>query len=192
MKYLFLSAHCDDHELSCGGAIQILKDQGHDVYCQALSWCNNANLLTEFENANDILGVSPLMRRVNAFKVREFTRQKIADFFFTIKDSYDGVYTHSPNDRHDDHRIVGEQAKRVLNCSLISFMCPFNGELNPNYFVQLSEEQLEKKIQALECYESQRYRSYMSPDFIRAQARYNGVKCGVMYAESFKVEKLIV
>jgi hypothetical protein len=31
----------------------------------------------------------------------------------------------------------------------------------------------------------------MQADFIRAQARYNGIKCGKLYAEAFKVERLM-
>jgi LmbE family N-acetylglucosaminyl deacetylase len=71
-------------------------------------------------------------------------------------------------------------------------MCPFNGELLPNYFVEISEQHLEKKIQALACYKSQSHRAYMDPEFIRSQAIYNGIKCGKKYAEAFRIEKMIV
>jgi N-acetylglucosamine malate deacetylase 1 len=191
-RYLFLSAHCDDHEISCGGTIQKLKEQGHDVFCQALSWCNNTYLQDEFDNSHDVLGIPATDRRVYEHEVRKFNPQLVGDFFYNIRDYYDYVFTHSVNDRHDDHRIVGEQARRVLNCNLITFMSPYNGDLCPNYFVDLDMDHIQTKIKAIHCYKSQMHRKYMTHDAIVCQSIANGIRSGSLkHAEAFKVERLI-
>jgi LmbE family N-acetylglucosaminyl deacetylase len=80
---------------------------------------------------------------------------------------------------------------RVWKKSIFTYLAPWNGNENPNYFVEITQQQLERKIEALACYRSQAHRPYMNADFIRAQARYNGIKCGKLYAEAFKIERLI-
>lgn len=188
-RYLFISPHCDDHEISCGGTIAKLVENGHKVFVDALSWCGNDKLILEYENATLKLGAD--LFKPGGFTVREFDSKRLADYFYVIKNSYDFVFTTSPLDRHDDHRKVGEQARRIFNGNLVNYMCPFNGDLSPNYFVELSEQHIQKKIEALKCYKSQSHRSYMSEEFIRSWAIVNGLRAGVKYAESFKIERFI-
>lgn len=126
------------------------------------------------------------------FKVREFhlQRKEIADYLYSLR-RVDFVFTHSGKDKHLDHRTLGEESLRVFNCNLITYLSPWNGQFNENYFSVISEEELENKIKALSCYNSQNHRAYMDHNFIRAQATYNGIKCGKPYAEAFKAERLI-
>lgn len=189
MKALFIGAHPDDTDLSCGGTMSKLSEEGHKVRSIALSMCDAA-LLDEFPEAAKILGVK---ESIHNFTVRTIHTQRgqLADCFFERRDKYDFVFTHSLTDRHLDHRTVAEESTRIFNRNVLSYIQPLNGSENANYFVELSEEQLEKKIAALACYKSQAHRKYMDPDFIRAWARYNGIKCGKLYAEGFKVVRLV-
>lgn len=192
MRYLFIGAHTDDIELSCGGTIAKLieSNKNYNVHIYALSYCDDEGILNEYKKSAEVLGVC--YHYNNDFDVRCFSHQQamIADALLDYV-NYDLIFTHSDNCRHPDHKTVGEQSKRIYNGNLIMYQQGWNENENPNYFIELSEEHLEKKIAALSCYKSQSHRPYMNPDFIRSQAIYNGIKCGKRYAEAFRIEKLI-
>jgi LmbE family N-acetylglucosaminyl deacetylase len=193
MTHLFIVSHVDDAELSCGGVIQKLNLKGEHVKVYSLSYIyNTQDLSGEFIDSMECLGVKSF-QYFNA-ETRRFNvhQNRINEVIYEKTRLYDNIYTHSLNDRHPDHRIVAEQVRRVHNGNLFTFLCPWNGQHDENKFVEISEQQLEKKIEALRCYKSQSHRAYMSEDFIRSQAIYNGVKCGKKYAEAFRIEKMIV
>jgi len=188
MKYLFLVAHVDDAEISCGGLIAKLVEGGHFIHVMSLTDVySDITLYDEFEASMRLLEVD--IYQTESFKTRQLNKHPndIADLARYWTSGFDYVFTHSAEDRHDDHRTVAEQVRRVVNGNLVTFMTPCNGNEDSNYFVELNDEQLEKKIEAIGCYRSQINRPYMQPDFIRAQAIYNGVKCGVKYAEAYRI-----
>lgn len=185
MKYLFIGAHCDDSEMSCGGVMQ--KFPGDVI---PLSYCGVEEIAKEFQESMKVLGLNGYAHQ---FTVREMMseRSQIAKHLMACQ-MYDTIFTHDINDVHDDHRVVAEECLRIFKRqNIFTYLSPWNGNEDPNYFVELSEQQLEKKIKALACYKSQAHRKYMDPDFIRAWARYNGIKCGKLYAEGFKVVRLV-
>lgn len=191
MTNLFMVAHVDDAEISCAGLIQKLRSKCDHVKVISLSHVySNISLLDEFIHSMNLLDAE---YRTYNVETRRFNANQnyISDIIYDMVKGYDNVYTHDCSDRHDDHRVVAEQVRRLYNGNLYTFITPLNGNECPNYFAELLEAQLENKIEALACYKSQAHRAYMNPDFIRAQARYNGIKCGKLYAEGFKVERLI-
>lgn len=190
MKALFIGAHTDE-ELCFAGTMTKLVQQGCVVKYDALSCCENDTIRGEFEDSCRTLGIT--LGQVHNLGVREFAGEanQIADSFYTLRNNFDYVFTHSPVDRHPDHRTVAEETLRVFSCNLLTYIGPWNGNEDANYFVEITSEQLEKKIQALACYKSQAHRPYMNSDFIRSWARYNGMRCGKMYAEGFRVVRLI-
>lgn len=186
MKALFIGAHTDD-EICFAGTMAKLSEAGNHVQFCAMSWCGRPDLKEECLASSKILGVHLWQ---NNFKVREFSEQRkeIADYFYSIRD-YDVVFTHSPDDKHPDHRTVGEESRRVFTRSLLTYLAPWNGNENPNYFVEISPGQLEKKIAAASCYTSQAHRKYMEPNFLSSQAVYNGIKANTRYAEGYTLVK---
>jgi LmbE family N-acetylglucosaminyl deacetylase len=189
-KYLFISGHCDDTDLSCGGYMIKLSEQGHQVHNMALSMCGKVELWNEFEESCSIMNIKGTLHN---FTVREFNdyRDKMANFFYELNQEYDFVISHSTKCKHLDHRTVGEESVRVFSKNLLTYIQPWNGAHDENYFVELSAQQLDKKIEALACYKSQAHRPYLSADFIRSWAIYNGVRCGKKFAESFRCERFI-
>jgi LmbE family N-acetylglucosaminyl deacetylase len=184
MKYLFIGAHTDEELCFAGTMIKLLADR-HQVDYMAFDYGTSND--EEFANSCNLIGCC-----VHLMDETPSTEpQYIADWIYPLQIRYDFIFTHSIYDRHPLHRTVAEQSIRVVNGSLATYIGPWNGNEDANYFVELSEEHLEKKIQALACYKSQSHRAYMNPDFIRSWAVYNGIKCGKKYAEGFKVERLI-
>lgn len=193
MKYLFLGSHVDDCDTSCGGTIRKLIIQGHFVHVISFTEeYDETNLYHEFEESMKTIGGVDAYQTYQ-FKTRELhkDRQEIADLINYWSDGVDCVFTHSQRCKHPDHRVIGEESLRVVKCSLITYEQPWNMNEQSNYYVAIYQEQLDRKIAALACYKSQAHRPYMQPDFIRAHARYNGIKCGKLYAEGFKVVRLV-
>lgn len=182
MKYLFLGGHSDE-EICFAGLMLKVIDQGHEVMYM-ISDFGTSNV-KEFHASTDVLGCKVDLHPLDGLPAYN-------DYLYSqYKDNVDFVVTHDISDRHPVHRKVAEESRRIFNCSMITYVAPWNENENPNYFVEISGAHLEKKIQALACYKSQEHRRYMDPDFIRSWARYNGVKAGVLYAEAFKIAKLV-
>jgi LmbE family N-acetylglucosaminyl deacetylase len=189
MKYLFIGAHCDDLELCCGGTISKIVEQGHEVSSLTLSYYYNKQLLIdELEAAQHKLGVSKIL--LEPFEVRNFAKyrqpilQKIVD-----SGNYDYVFTHSANDLHQDHKIVGDESLRVFKkTNLITYTGEWN-QLNSesNYYIDLTDAHMAKKYEAMQCYQSQLQRPYFDKQFTYSRALLNGAKIGVKYAEAFRI-----
>jgi N-acetylglucosamine malate deacetylase 1 len=179
MKVLFVGAHTDE-EICFAGAIQHYSNR----FYVAFSTCGLPELSNEFRESCDILDINSV---ASTLTVRKFDRQAIADFLYDHQKKFDCLFTHSIDDVHPDHKIVAEESIRVWRKRLITYLAPWNGNEDPNYFIEITEQQLEKKILALKSYRSQSHRHYMNEDFIRSWARYNGGKIGKLYAEGFKL-----
>jgi hypothetical protein len=59
-------------------------------------------------------------------------------------------------------------------------------------FVELEARHLEVRLAHAACFRSQRHRTYMQPDFIRALATVRGVQMNKPAAEAFEVARIIV
>ncbi len=85
------------------------------------------------------------------------------------------VYTHSPHDRHQDHRAVSEAtivATRRVG-TVACYQSPSATiDFRPTRFVRI-DDYLETKLQLLERFASQTAtRDYLDPEFVTATARY--------------------
>lgn len=63
----------------------------------------------------------------------------------------------------------------------------------PNFFVGISEENLNTKINAMECYEfeKRKYPHPRSPEALTIQAKNRGISVGLIYAEAFSIIRMI-
>jgi LmbE family N-acetylglucosaminyl deacetylase len=203
-KILIVSPHTDDGELGCGGTITKLIEEGNDVEYVALSCCEKSVppeyppdiLSREVKAATKVLGIKkPILF---SFEVREFPklRQEILDTLIRLRKKIqpDLVFTPSRYDTHQDHKITVEESMRAFKqCSILGYEQPWNNiTFNTLAFVPLKEEHVTKKIDALKCYETQKGRSYLNPDFIRGLALTRGTQIEHKYAEAFEVIKWII
>lgn len=191
-KYLFVGSHCDDIELSCGGTVTKLKEQGHSINLLTFSKIyNEVDLSNEWSES--VLLMKCGYNKLLDFPVRNFNnhRQQILDILITLP-VFDFIFTHSAHDYHQDHAVVGQESLRAFKGqNLITYKAEWNGEINKNYFVHLDERLMHKKTLLLDCYKSQEKRLYMNSQYVYATAMNNGLKCKTQYAEAFEVVNLI-
>ena len=133
-----------------------------------------------------------------SFEVREFPkfRQEILDALIRLKNKIqpDMVFTPSRYDTHQDHKTTVEETMRAFKkCTILGYEQPWNNiTFNTLAFVPLREIHVQKKIDALACYETQKDRSYLNPDFIRGLALTRGTQIEEKYAEAFEVIKWVM
>jgi LmbE family N-acetylglucosaminyl deacetylase len=203
-RVLVLCAHTDD-EFGCAGTIGRLIDSGADVRYVALSRCEESVpdgypldiLETECRASTAALGFAPEAVTVLDFPVRHFpaVRQDILETFVRLSREFrpELVLLPSSFDTHQDHATTFQEGFRAFkHASLLGYELPQNLiSFDNSAFVQLSEADVERKIEALNNYRSQGFRPYSARDFIVGLARVRGVQCNAPFAEAFEAVRLI-
>jgi LmbE family N-acetylglucosaminyl deacetylase len=191
MKYLFLSPHPDDVELTCGATIARLKDDGHQVHVTVYSNCDLD--VTEIARAHGALKV---ITHFDLFPRRHFDehRQKILDKMISLRDHLhpDVVFIPDLSDVHQDHQVISREGLRAFKTSsdVITYAHSHNQiESLHNYFVVVNNSHVGRKLRALEQYHSQAGRAYFNTELLLGVMRYYGTKCNSEYAEAFRIMK---
>jgi LmbE family N-acetylglucosaminyl deacetylase len=120
------------------------------------------------------------------------------------------VLTPSISDYNQDHRAVGNatisavrpasQKYKSFQPVVLTYELPYqqwdatNNPPIPGLYVKLSDEDLEAKIAALQCYKSQLKapESPLSVHGVKTLAAYRGLQCGAAAAEAFHVKRIVV
>ena len=192
---LSFSPHTDDSEFGASGLLLKCIEKGFTAFVYAFS-APHQNLEAEMRAACKILGVTPLFS-CNTYLTRHFAgaRQLILEEMFQISKELnpDIVLAPSLADTHQDHEVISKEAFRAFKRKcVLGYEMPYNNlDFNANYFVELSEGQLQKKIAALNCYKTQYGRITDTADFVRSLAVVRGAQIGVKYAEAFNVTRWI-
>lgn len=189
MKILAISAHTDDYEFACGGALSRWIREGATVYGVSFS-CGSADR-QEFYNANEELGVQNT--ELHELPTREFPRhrQVILEHLVRLEKSVspDLVLIPATTDTHQDHEVIREEGFRAFkHHSILGYEMPQNNLVfQTNCFVELQSVDIDKKVKALGWYLSQRNRPYASEEFIRSLALVRGMQAGKKQAEAFEM-----
>lgn len=205
-RLLILSPHTDDGELSAGGTIARAIDTDNEVFYAAFSTCEKSIpecyshdiLKKECLEATQELGIPQSNTRFLNFEVRNFSsfRQQILDEMILIgKDIQpDLVIAPSSFDTHQDHNVIYGESIRAFKktASIWGMEHPWNNlSFRTDIFVDLEEKHINKKINALEKYESQSPKSYFQPSYIRSCAYTRGMMIDQNYAEVFECIRTI-
>lgn len=205
-RILVLAPHTDDGEFGCGGTIAKLIADKAEVFYAAFSVCELSIpshlpkdiLETEVKNATGVLGIKSENLKIFRYGVRTFEsyRQQILDDLVCLRNEIepDLVLMPSPHDIHQDHYTIGLEGVRAFKqISILGYELPWNNlTFNTQSFVFLKEEHLNKKVEALKCYQSQSNRIYANESFIRSLAITRGTQIGVKFAEAFEVIRWII
>jgi N-acetylglucosamine malate deacetylase 1 len=203
---LILAPHTDDGELGCGASINKFIEEGHEVYYAAFSACEISVpshlpkdiLITEVKKATQVLGIQSENLLLFNYEVRKFSyhRQAILQDLIDLKNKInpDLIFMPSLTDLHQDHGTIAQEALRAFKTvSILSYELPWNNlSFNTTCFIPLSEENIQKKFEALRQYQSQQHRPYANDEFIKGLARTRGVQINTQYAEVFEVVRWII
>jgi len=203
---LVLAPHTDDGEFACGGTIAKLLEASWEIQYVAFSSCEQSVpdgypkdvLQKEVRAAVAKLGIPPENLFLHRFPVRRFPefRQDILDVMIDLNHRFAPqlVLLPSINDTHQDHNVISTEGFRAFKkTSMIGYELPWNNlTFSTQGFVVLEESHLEKKIAALQCYESQAGRSYANEEFVRSLALTRGTQIGCQYAEVYEIIRWIM
>jgi len=201
--FLLLGAHSDDIEIGCGGTLLKLAQRYREArfVWVTLSADEEREAETRAALRRFLHGSSDVEVQIGRFRGSYFPDQyaKLKDFFETLKRfGPDVILTHCRDDLHQDHRIVNELTWNTFrNHAVLEYEIPkFDGDLGrPNAYVPLSRAQVEaKSLVLMECFASQRSRSWFTAETFQALARLRGIECNASegFAEAFHAPKLCI
>ncbi len=219
MRVLAIGAHPDDIEIACSGTLAKCIKRGDTVIVCHVSTGNLGHVIIppdeltkiraeEAKKAGAMAGIEVICAGFNdldIFDNNKQARDRIVDIIQYADPDF--IITHNPDDYMPDHTAVsrlvfdasftatlpnykskyGKAAKLVP----IYYMDTLAGvNFNPTEFVDISEE-IDLKLQMLECHESQlvwmREHDHIDfADMVKTCSRYRGYQCGAEYAEAFK------
>lgn len=207
MNILAIGAHFDDIEIGCGGTLAKHLANGDSVVGLVLTDSAYTNhdgkvyrkasvALKEGKDAAKILGIKLEYSRYKTKKL-EFT-ENLVESINKVIDKYkiDTIYTHWDHDVTHDHRAASRAsltaARHLPN--LLMYRSNFYTSFEPfraNYFVDITDF-MEVKIESIKAHATEYKRrgdSWIA--FFTNEARNNGMKNDVEYAESFEIVKML-
>lgn len=199
-RVCFIGAHPDDIEIGAGALIAHIAPKT-ELYCVTLS-DNQKNpdlqhLVEEHYNSMEILGVRKDQIALGQFETRRFphARQEILEYMIQINRTFkpDIVFVHTKADIHQDHATVTEEALRafrgvtVLGFDVIRSSYGFF----PNFLVEVTEEDVDKKVKALSAYQTYASRYYFNEEITRATNVRWGALAERRFAEGFDILRII-
>jgi len=199
-RVLFIGAHPDDIELGCGALLHQIAPQT-SLLCVTLS-DNRKNpqlthLVPEHYASMKALGVVPESIRLGPFTTRIFPeqRQELLEYFLTLRRDFapDLIFTHSRADIHQDHNAITDEALRAFRgITLLGFdVVRSSYGFFPHFLVEVSEEDVNKKIEALSQYETYRDKYYFNAELTRSIMVRHGALAEVPFAEGFDILRVV-
>ena len=199
-RVLFLGAHPDDIELGCGALLHHIVKQA-DVLCVTLSdnQSNPAlkNVKDEHYKSMAILGVSTDKIIFGPFTTRVFpnARQDILEYFLKLRRDFnpDLIFTHSKQDVHQDHNTMTDESLRAFRgITVLGFdVVRSSYGFFPNFLVEVTEDNVNKKIEALSQYETYRDRYYFNSELTRSIMVRHGALAERPFAEGFDILRIV-
>ncbi len=199
-KILFVGAHPDDIELGCGALLANLAGRA-ELLCVTLS-DNQKNpalqhLVEEHYRSMGILGIPADQVRLAQFETRNFPRdrQEILEYLYELGREHhpDLVFVHTRADMHQDHAVVTMEAMRAFRGTTVLGFDVLRSSYGffPDFLVEVREEDVERKVEALAAYTTYRDKYYFDPEIIRATSVRHGALAERPYAEGFDILRIV-
>lgn len=199
-RVLFLGAHPDDIEIGCGALVHNIV-QKTEILCVTLS-DNQKNpdlkkVKSEHFHSMKVLGVSEEQILMGPFSTRVFpdSRQDILEYFLKLRKDFqpDLIFTHSKQDVHQDHNTMTEEALRAFRgITVLGFdVVRSSYGFFPHFLVEVTEEDVNKKIEALSQYETYKDRYYFNSELTRSIMVRHGALAERPFAEGFDILRIV-
>jgi LmbE family N-acetylglucosaminyl deacetylase len=154
--------------------------------------------LNDQKKSFKILGLQKIPVTVYDVPTRIFHdyRSKIRNILYDIatKTDIDVVFTPPINDIHQDHIVLADEVLRLFREKTVFGYEVIRSGYNymPHLHVRLSEDIVNLKIKAAQCYKSQWSTTksggyYFAKDVMKGMMRARGAQFGLEYAEAFEV-----
>ena len=144
-----------------------------------------------------VLGVPKEKIVFGPFITRVFpdARQEILEYFLKLRTDFkpDLIFVHSKQDMHQDHNTMTEEALRayrgitVLGYDVVRSSYDFF----PHFIVEVTEEDADKKVEALAQYETYRDRYYFNSELTRSIMVRHGALAECPFAEGFDILRIV-
>jgi LmbE family N-acetylglucosaminyl deacetylase len=199
-RVLFLGAHPDDIELGCGALLHHIVNKT-EVLCVTLSDNQKNPDLQKVKNehleAMAVLGVPEEKIILGPFITRVFptARQEILEYFLKLRKDFkpDLIFTHSNKDVHQDHNTMTDEALRAFRgITLLGFdVVRSSYGFFPNFLVKVTEEDVNKKLEALSKYDTYQDRYYFNSELTRSIMIRHGALAETDFAEGFDILRIV-
>jgi LmbE family N-acetylglucosaminyl deacetylase len=204
-RVLVLAPHTDDAEFGCGGTIARFIEERTELFQVAFSSAEASVpegfrpdiLRFEVREAAAVLGIRQDNLILLSYPVRSFhsCRQEILEDMIRLERDLrpDMVLLPSTHDTHQDHQTIAQEGFRAFKrTTMLGYEVPWNNlTFVTQGFVFLEDRHLDRKIEAIKCYQSQETRPYARADFIRSLAVTRGIQMGAPYAEAFEITRWV-
>ena len=202
-RVLVLGAHCDDIEIGCGGTLLRLAAERRGLEVLWVVFCSNPARAQEARGSAEAFLRDVEDSRVVIHEFRDaflpYAGPAVKEAFEALKKEFtpDVVFTHTRDDRHQDHRLVSDLTWNTWRDHLIlEYEIPkYAGDFgSPNAYAPLPRRVLERKIDLIvEHFRSQADRHWFTRDLLQAVARIRGMECVApdQVAEAFYARKVV-
>jgi LmbE family N-acetylglucosaminyl deacetylase len=199
---LCIGAHCDDVEIGCGATLVRLAREYPRLRFEWAVFSGDESRQAETRAAaRALLGDERCSVRFMGFRESYFPAR-----FSDVKDACESlkpvapalVFTHRLEDRHQDHALLANLTWNTFRGpTVLEYEIPkFEGDLGqPNLYFPVTAADLDRKVGTLlDCFPTQRARSWFTADTFRGLARLRGIECVAPdgWAEAFHARKLRV
>lgn len=204
---LVIAPHADDEVLGCGGVIQQHVSEGSEVNVVVV--CDRAGLADE--QREQCLRAKKLLKynKVHFLGMQdEWLFANLKDVICGLERLYiehkpDIIYTCNDHDVNTDHQEVSRATNiscRVLQkyspTKIVAYEIPSStgqghiSQFEPNMYVEITSEQLDRKTVSFMCYENEirDTPNPRNPIGLEIFAKYRGMQCNSLYAEAFKIK----
>jgi LmbE family N-acetylglucosaminyl deacetylase len=209
MKVLAIGVHPDDIEFGMGATLAKHIRLGHEISVVVLTdgkrdnvgrYTESTDRREESIRALKILGYEEEINFLNLPKVRvsQSTIHVVEKIINDFKPNR--IYTHSRNDRHQDHRNCSYavlSAGRYISEILLYEIYSSLPEFVPNYLICFSKELLNLKIRANSEFKSQFQNMDLIAKMIEGMAIKNSFityatqRQEIQYTEAFEIAKIV-
>lgn len=204
LRLLCLGAHSDDLEIGCGGTVLEWLSAYPRVEVTWVVMSAAGERAEEARRSANALLRSASCRKIVLHELADghfpvhFADAKSAFEALKAVEKPDVIFSHRPEDRHQDHRLLAELTWQTWRSHLIlEYEVPkYDGDLGqPNLFVPVSARIGKRKVAHLmRHFASQRSRSWFAPPTFFGLMHLRGVECRAPsgFAEAHYLRKAVL